>query len=144
MQLTTHTDYALRLLIYLATSEEKQTGTIQDAARRFDISANHLAKVAQTLVQKNYLISQRGRGGGLKLARSAEEINIGAVVRHTENLNLLPCFGEDNACPIQPACKLKNVLGRAQQAFLEVLDEFTLADLITNRDTLRQLINNVA
>lgn len=144
MQLTTHTDYALRLLIYLATSEEKRTGTIQDAARRFDISANHLAKVAQTLVQKDYLISQRGRGGGLRLARSAEEINIGAVVRHTENLNLLPCFGEDNACPIQPACKLKNVLGRAQQAFLEVLDEFTLADLITNRDTLRQLINNVA
>lgn len=144
MQLTTHTDYALRLLIYLATGEEKRAGTIQDAARRFDISANHLAKVAQTLVQKDYLISQRGRGGGLKLARSAEEINVGAVVRHTENLNLLPCFGEDNVCPIQPACKLKNVLGRAQQAFLEVLDEFTLADLITNRDTLRQLINNVA
>lgn len=144
MQLTTHTDYALRLLIYLATSDAEQVGTIQDAARRFDISANHLAKVAQTLVQKKYLISQRGRGGGLRLARTAEDINIGEVVRHTENLNLLPCFGEDNACPIQPACKLKSILGRAQLAFLEVLDQYTLANLITNRDTLRQLIDNVA
>lgn len=144
MQLTTHTDYALRLLIYLATFDEQRAGTIQDAARRFDISANHLAKVAQTLVQKDYLISQRGRGGGLRLAHTPEEINIGAVVRQTENLNLLPCFAEENACPIQPACKLKSILGRAQRAFLEVLDEFTLADLITNRDTLRQLINHVA
>lgn len=144
MQLTIHTDYALRLLIYLATGDAEQVGTIQDAARRFDISANHLAKVAQTLVQKKYLVSQRGRGGGLRLARAPEEINIGEVVRHTENLNMLPCFGEDNACPIQPACKLKSILGRAQLAFLEVLDQYTLANLITNRDTLRQLIDNVA
>lgn len=144
MQLTSHTDYALRLMIYLATLEDNRAGTIQDAARRFEISANHLAKVAQTLVQKNYVVSQRGRGGGLRLAQPASEINIGAVVRQTENLNLLPCFGESNACPIQPACKLKGVLGRAQLAFLEVLDQYTLADLITNQDTLRQLINDVA
>lgn len=140
MQLTTHTDYALRLLVYLAVQQSSKA-TIQDAAARFSISANHLAKVAQTLVQFNYVISHRGRGGGLELGQRAEDIGIGALVRQTENLQLLPCFADNSACPIDAACILKGALGRAQQAFLNVLDEYTLADLVKNKQQLRGLLN---
>ncbi len=81
MQLTTHTDYALRLLIYLAVRDDHMPATVQAAATRYGISANHMAKVAQTLVQLGHIDSRRGRGGGLTLARAPAEINIGAVVR---------------------------------------------------------------
>ena len=140
MQLTTHTDYSLRLLIYLAISGEDQPGTVQSAAGHYGISANHLAKVAQTLVQLGYISGQRGRGGGLKLKKPTSQIYLGKVVRQTENLQLLACFGPDSDCPIVPACKLKRVLARAQQAFLEVLDQYTLADLVSNKARLRKLL----
>ncbi|HET7314620.1 Rrf2 family transcriptional regulator [Salinisphaera sp.] len=138
MQLTTHTDYALRLLIYLAIRNDAMPATIQAVATRYRVSANHMAKVAQTLVQLGYLHSHRGRGGGLTLARPAEKINLGALVRQTENLRLLECFGPNSTCPIDPICGLKSVLGRAQEAFLEVLDGYTLAALISNDNELRQ------
>ncbi len=141
MQLTTHTDYSLRLLIYLGIHPGDGPATVQDAATRYGISANHLAKVAQTLVQLGYIHSHRGRGGGLELAWPAAEINIGAVVRQTENLQLLECFGPSSTCPIDPACQLKGVLGKAQQAFLEVLDGYQLSDLITNKSKLRKLLD---
>ncbi|MBO9471458.1 Rrf2 family transcriptional regulator [Endozoicomonas sp. G2_2] len=140
MQLTTHTDYSLRLLIYLAVRKEGMPATVQAAADRYCISANHMAKVAQTLVLYGYINSQRGRGGGLSLAKPATQINIGAVVRRTENLRLLECFGPNSTCPIDPACRLKNILGRAQTAFLEVLDEYSLDALVTNEDELRMLL----
>lgn len=140
MQLTTHTDYALRLLVYLAVQRGSKA-TIHDAAARFAISANHLAKVAQTLVQFDYVISHRGRGGGLELGKPAEEICIGNLVRQTENLQLLPCFGDHNACPIDSACILKGALGKAQLAFLNVLDQYTLADLVKNRQQLQGLLS---
>lgn len=140
MQLTTHTDYALRLLVYLAVHHGKQPATIQDAASRFGISSNHLAKVAQTLVQHGYIVSHRGRGGGLKLALPVGDIGIGKLVRKTENLQLLPCFSDEIACPIQPACILRNALHKAQAAFLKVLDDYTLADVIFNKDRLQELL----
>lgn len=141
MQLTTHTDYALRLLIYLALSEEDAPpATVQEVALSYGISANHIAKVAQTLVQLGYIKSLRGRGGGLVLEQRAREIVIGEVVRQTENLRLLECFGPDSSCPIDPACLLKGLLGRAQEAFLQELDRHTLADLIANGDELRGLL----
>jgi len=141
MQLTTHTDYALRLLIYLAIAPAEHQCTVQMAASRYRISANHLAKVAQTLVQLGYIHSLRGRGGGLKLAVPVQAITLGKLVRQTENLQLLECFGADPACPIEPACNLKRVLARATQAFLDVLDGYTLADLTNNRDKLHRLLN---
>jgi len=140
MQLTSHTDYALRLLIYLAVQRGNKA-TIQDAATKFAISANHLAKVAQTLVQHNYIISHRGRGGGLELGQPAVEVRVGRLVRQTENLQLLPCFAEHSECPIDGACTLKSALGKAQQAFLNVLDEYTLADLVQNKQQLQELLN---
>ena len=140
MQLTTHTDYALRLLIFLAVREDGEPARVQDAAARYGISANHVAKVAQTLVQLGYVHSFRGRGGGLALAVPVESINIGALVRRTENLRLLECFGPDSSCPIDPVCTLKRALGEAQQAFLQVLDGYDLSQLVANGDALRELL----
>jgi len=140
MQLTSHTDYALRLLIYLAVHGGNGQATVQDAATRYGISANHLAKVAQRLVQLGYISGHRGRGGGLKLACAESDIRIGDVVRQTENLELVECFRANSACPIEPACGLKSILNRAQQAFLEVLDGYTLEDLVRHRQRLGQLL----
>ncbi len=121
----------------IALLDNDQTGTVQQAADHYGISANHLAKVAQTLVQLGYVQSLRGRGGGLKLILPADDINLGEIVRSTENLQLLECFGETSSCPIVPACNLKRILAKAQAAFLEALDEYSLSDLVSNR---RQLI----
>ncbi|MDH4572501.1 Rrf2 family transcriptional regulator [Salinicola acroporae] len=144
MKLTTHTDYALRLLIYLAVRSDEMPATVQAAAAHYGISAHHLAKVAQTLVQLGYVASLRGRGGGLRLQQPAEEIGIGALVRQTENLELLECFGPESTCPIEPGCRLKGVLAKAQQAFLAVLDGYVLADLVENRQQLRVLLGHSA
>ena len=141
MQLTSHTDYALRLLIFLAVTPTDQQTTVQHAARRYGISSHHLSKVAQTLVQLGYIQSLRGRGGGLKLAHPAGSISLGHVVRQIENLQLLECFGADSSCPIEPACNLKRVLVKAQHAFMEVLDNYTLTDLTSNRDKIYNLLN---
>lgn len=140
MQLTTHTDYSLRLLIFLAVRDDPEPGRVQDAAARYRISTHHMAKVAQTLVHLGYVHSYRGRGGGLELAVPVESINIGALVRRTENLRLLECFGPNSTCPIDPVCTLKRVLGEAQEAFLGVLDGYSLDQLVTNADALSELL----
>ncbi|EEF78562.1 RrF2 family transcriptional regulator [Methylophaga thiooxydans] len=141
MQLTTHSDYALRLLIYLAIHPGDKPATVKDAAERYGVSTNHLAKVAQRLVQEKLVISQRGRGGGLKLATTPESINIGQLIRKTENLELLECFGDDCACPIESVCILFSALRKAQKAFFDVLDGYTLADVVKNKHRLMQSLN---
>jgi Rrf2 family nitric oxide-sensitive transcriptional repressor len=143
MQLTTHTDYALRTLIYLSLRQDKLPTTIQEIADAYHISNNHVAKVAQTLVQLGYVQSLRGRSGGLVMAKPANEINVGELIRQTENLKLLDCFGTESSCPIDPACKLKNALGKAQAAFLQTLDQYNLADFTDNSDELRILLKQV-
>jgi len=140
MQLSTHTDYSLRTLIVLALKQSGGPVTVQEIARDYDISANHVAKVAQTLSQLGYVKSLRGRGGGLVLAKAPATIKIGTLVRETENLRLLECFGPNSTCAIDPGCKLKKVLKAAQKAFLAVLDEYTLADITGNDRELEQLL----
>ncbi|MBD3634745.1 MAG: Rrf2 family transcriptional regulator [Methylophaga sp.] len=141
MQLTTHSDYAMRLLIYLAIHPGDKPATVKDAAERYGISTNHLAKVAQKLVQEKIVLSQRGRGGGLKLALQPAEINIGKLIRKTENLELLECFGDQCACPIDNVCILYGALRKAQKAFLEVLDGYSLQDVVKNKSRLQQSLN---
>lgn len=141
MQLTTHSDYAMRLLIYLAIHPGDKPATVKDAAERYGISTNHLAKVAQKLVQEKIVLSQRGRGGGLKLAMQPADINIGKLIRKTENLELLECFGNECACPIDNVCILYGALRKAQKAFLEVLDGYTLEDVAKNKAKLLQSLN---
>jgi Rrf2 family nitric oxide-sensitive transcriptional repressor len=132
MRLTLHTDYALRVLMLLAASEERATiGAIAD---RYGISRNHLMKVVQRLVQLELVRSDRGRGGGLRLARPAEEIGIGAVVRALEETGtFVECFDAgSNRCRAAPACGLRGVLAGALDAFMAHLDGVTLADVMAD------------
>lgn len=141
MQLTVHTDYSLRTLIYLAIQPAAAgPATVKDIAHRYGISANHVAKVVQNLVQLGYVNSTRGRGGGLLLAKEPASINIGKVVRQTENLKLLECFGSNSPCPLDPSCKLKRALAQAQETFLQTLEKYSLACLVSNEEELRLLL----
>jgi len=140
MRLTLHTDYALRLLMLLAL-EPDQLHTIEEVARRYRISRNHLMKVALTLTQAGFVEGVRGRGGGLRLARAADRIGVGAVVRATEDgFALVECFDRDrNGCPVTAACGLRGPLEEALAAFLAVLDRYTLADLVKSPATFRRM-----
>lgn len=139
MRLTTFTDYTLRTLIFLALEPGRQA-TIADIATAYGISESHLMKVVHQLGQAGDIETIRGRSGGLRLARSPEEINLGTVVRRTEaDLDLVPCFGE-GTCAIRPGCVLKGVLAEALGAFMAVLDRTTLADLVAPRQRLTSLL----
>lgn len=130
MQITQHTDYALRVLIYLASNEER-LATIQEVAERFDISRNHLTKVVNGLIHSGFVEGLRGKGGGLRLARAPAEIGVGDVVRQMEGEPVLvECFGEDNQCVLGANCRLKGALKSALKAFFAELDAVKLADLV--------------
>lgn len=132
MRLTTHTDYAIRVLIFVAV-HESQRGTIRDIAQAYGISRNHLMKVVHELQQKGYLTTIRGKGGGVVLAARPKEINLGAVVRDMEpDLGLAECFRPHNQCVITPDCHLKHLLNEALQAFLGTLDRYSLEDITRN------------
>ncbi|MGB5211628.1 MAG: Rrf2 family transcriptional regulator [Gammaproteobacteria bacterium] len=136
MRLTVFTDYALRVLMYLAVNPEQRV-TIRDVAEGYGISRNHLMKVVNKLTRAELVDASRGVNGGLRLARAPEEITIGEVVRKTEDeIALVECFRADNQCIITPECALKDVFGEAQTAFLDVLDSYTLADLMAPRSRL--------
>ncbi|MDH7640500.1 Rrf2 family transcriptional regulator [Sphingomonas oryzagri] len=135
MRLTRYTDYAMRVLMHLGARED-ELSSIAEIARAYGISQNHLMKVVQDLGKAGYVATQRGRGGGIRLARPAIDINLGAVVRHTEEgFDLVDC----DDCLIAPACSLPRVLNEAVQAFLAVLDRYTLEDILVRRRDLRSL-----
>src|SRR3954452_21101436 len=115
MRLTVYADYALRLLMYLALKEDG-CATIGEVAQAYGISKSHLMKVAHQLGVAGYIETVRGRSGGLRLAKSPKQINLGEVVRWTEpDMALVPCFKPIDAfCAIQPSCVLKGALHRAQ------------------------------
>jgi len=140
MHLTFHTDYALRMLMLLAM-EPMRRHTIEEIARRHRISRNHLMKVTQTLAQAGFVESVRGRGGGLRLAMPATAINLGAVVRATEDsFALVECFNaKTSRCRITPACGLRRALDEALRAFLAVLHRYTVADLLGNPASLSRM-----
>ena len=118
MRLTLHTDYSLRVLIHVAVADGKLI-TIGNIAESFEISKQHLMKVVNDLSQKGYLDTVRGRGGGIRLRGSPRAINIGHVVRQTEdNLDVIGCLGQRGYCRIERVCVLRGVLHDATQAFL--------------------------
>ncbi len=140
MRLTRYTDYSLRVLVYLAVRPDG-FGTIQAVAEAYDISRNHLMKVVQELNRRGYIDTVRGKGGGMRLRLPPGKINVGRVVRDMESdLALVECFGPDNRCVITPECVLKNVLAEALNAFLAVLDRYTLADLVAEPEPLQRLL----
>lgn len=141
MRLTVYSDYSLRLLMYLAVRPERLS-TIQEVATAYGISSNHLMKVVHQLGMAGYIETVRGRSGGMRLGRRADEIGLGEVIRHTEpDLHIVPCFEPENhSCPLRGACRLKNALDRARLAFLGVLDEYTLADLVATPGPVRAML----
>jgi Rrf2 family transcriptional regulator, nitric oxide-sensitive transcriptional repressor len=144
LRLTVYTDYALRLLMYLAL-KDGGLATIAEVAKVYGISKNHLNKVAHQLGVAGYVATVRGRGGGLRLAKPVETIGLGEIVRHTEpDMALVPCFTPvDASCAIWRSCVLRGALEKAGAGFLEVLDGYTLHDLVRPRAPLQLLLSIV-
>lgn len=140
MHLTTYSDYSMRVLVYLSLEREKLV-TIADIARAYNISENHLMKVVHHLALEGYIETVRGKGGGMRLARKPENINIGKLIRKTEGDNgLLACTYEVSNCCIQTSCDLVEILREAYSALYDVLDKYTLADLIKNQPPLARIL----
>lgn len=140
MYLTLYTDYSLRTLMFLATVD--RSSTISEVADAFHISRNHLVKVVHHLAREEFILSTRGKSGGITLARSPRRITVGDVVRAMEpRFRLAECFEpETNRCPITPVCHLARVLREAEQAFMSVLDNYTIYDVVRNREAIRNCL----
>jgi len=141
MRLTTFSDYTLRVLIYLGTNPDR-IATIGEVAAAYGISENHLMKVVHSLSLRGYIETVRGKGGGMRLKLAPEAINVGEVIRGSEDdPRLVECFDKNTSdCRIEPACLLKGILGRALEAFFAVLDRYTLLDLMAPRPKLVKLL----
>lgn len=131
MQLSKFTDYAFRSLIYLAKNSA-ENATIDKLAEDLEISTHHLKKVINKLAKTDYIISTKGRNGGLKLGLEPEEINLGKVLLITEeNLNLVECMNEPQKCPlIKEECKLKAIISKSLFSFVNEMSQYTLKDII--------------
>jgi Rrf2 family nitric oxide-sensitive transcriptional repressor len=140
MKLTDFTDYSLRALIYIAL--KKNTCTIKDITEAYSISENHMVKIIHNLSKKGLIKTVRGKHGGISMAVSPKTINLAELISDLEsNFDLVPCFNKEKAnCCIAPVCKLKNVLYEAKQAFLKVLAQYTLADVLQNPHELSMLL----
>ncbi|MGM8909746.1 Rrf2 family transcriptional regulator [Psychrobacter sp. 1U1] len=167
MRLTNYSDYALRSLIYLAVRPEPETlANISDIASSYNISKSHLTKIIHQLGQLGYIESVRGKNGGIRLAYAPKDINLGVLIKQIEpDFDLVECFAtpvssEDRkprsiglpitlideevnksvGCVITPVCQLKGVFFEALTAFITVLEKYTLADVIDNKDELSQFL----
>lgn len=130
MRLTTHTDYAMRLLMYVGQHPGRLC-TIAEIARVYEISEPHLMKITHRLALHGWIETVRGKNGGMRLALTPEQIGLGNVVRSTENdFELVECFGSGNTCSLNGQCQLTAIVGGALQSFLAHLDRYTLADIL--------------
>lgn len=140
MKLTRFTDYALRVLIFVAVRGDDRV-TIREISDAYVISRHHLMKVVSDLVRLGYLDAQRGPGGGIKLARPAREIGVARVIFDMEeDMNIVTCFAGEGKCAIQPACRLRVALKEALAAYISTLEAYTLQDLIAPEKALTRLL----
>lgn len=140
MKLTHYTDYSLRVLIFVAVHPDEPV-TIQRIADAYRLPKNHLIKIVQRLGQLGYLRTTRGRSGGLRLGRAAQEINVGEVVRAMEpDFDMVECFQTGNRCAITPVCGLRGILNQALTAYFQVLDQYSLSDLVQDAPRAYQLL----
>lgn len=144
MRLTATTDFALRLLMYLAREPDRLC-TIAEVAQAYDISEAHLMKVTHQLGLKGFIETVRGKGGGLRLARPPQQIVLGDVVRDMEtDFRIAECFASDGRCVLTGTCRLAAVLDEALGAFLRHLDRFTLADIAPSAPTAAAVVSTAA
>ena len=143
MRLTSHNDFALRTLIFLACHRGRRV-TTREVADAFDISHPHLLKVVNQLGRLGVIEVKRGKNGGISLAREPERISIGSVLRTLEDdSHLVECFDDErNQCVISPACVLKKALARALEAFYGELDGLDLGTVVSGKRAthLRKLL----
>lgn len=141
MRLTTFSDYSFRVLLYLAAAPDERA-TIVDIAQAYGISRNHLMKVVHQLGRLGYVQTLRGKGGGIRLAKPAASIKAGELLRATEEgFELAECMEANGGdCRIERVCRLKHALGEALQAFLKVLDSYSLADLARPGSALAKIL----
>lgn len=143
MRLTIHTDYIFRTLIFLTVNNERLC-TVDEIAKAYKISKNHLFKVVNTLVKAGFVETIRGKGGGLRLAKNLEGLSLGAIIRITEpDFALVECFLSKNSCVITPICQLKHILNQAVDNFLKELDNYNLNELISNKEKISLLFNEL-
>lgn len=140
MRLSSFSDYSLRVLMYLGVHAGR-LATIAEIGGAYGISINHLTKVVHQLGRLGYLETVRGKGGGIRLGKPAAEIRLGEVIRQTENdWALVECFSTGSDCQIQAACRLPPILDEALAAMFQVLDRYTLADLLQSPADLNKMI----
>ncbi|MEH7399692.1 MULTISPECIES: RrF2 family transcriptional regulator [Bacillaceae] len=143
MRLTTYSDYSLRVLIFLSSEPREKLVNIKDIAEAYDISKNHLMKIIYNLGKMGYIETIRGRNGGIRLAKLPSEINIGEIIRKTEeDFNIVECFEHGNTCVITPVCSLKHIFNNALEQFLHVLDQYTLDDIVKNNAMLKDYFSS--
>ncbi|MEP2989776.1 MAG: Rrf2 family transcriptional regulator [Parasphingorhabdus sp.] len=141
MRLSVQTDYALRTLMFLAASEDRHS--IAEISQKYRISKNHMMKVAQKLAPEGFINSTRERSGGLKLAKPAEQLNVRHIVDSMENTSgFVECFDpKTNQCAVTDVCGLRHALAGAVEAFNAHLEQFTIADLVTDRASFNLLFD---
>lgn len=131
MYLSKFTDYSFRALVYLALNRDKLC-TVEELAKELNISEHHLKKIIHKLAKTDYIVSIKGRTGGLKLGLEPREINLGEVLKVTEdNLNIAECFNREDTCPfISGGCKLKGIMAKSLKSFLQEFSQYTLEDVL--------------
>lgn len=141
MQLSKFADFGLRVLMYLAVHEGERHSTAE-IARTFEVSEHHLAKVVTRLAQGGFVLSGRGRQGGITLAQTPEAVTVGAVIRYlTADAAVVECFTPgSSSCKIMPACGLRSPLAEAQEAFYAALDKYTLEQVVARKSGIRALL----
>jgi Rrf2 family transcriptional regulator, nitric oxide-sensitive transcriptional repressor len=141
MELSRFTDYSLRVLIYAAAKGPVKI-TLAELTSAYRISHHHLVKIVHNLGKLGYLLNKRGRNGGILLGCNPAHVSVGEILRKTEtHLNLVECFSQkNNTCRLSPSCRLMAALIEARDAFLGVLDTYTLADLASNKRNILNLL----
>ena len=131
MYLSKFTDYSFRSLIYLAKHRDKLC-TVEELAKKLEISEHHLKKIIHKMAKTDLVISMKGRTGGLKLGLEPSDINLGEVIKITEdNLNIAQCFNKDNCCPYaESECKIKGIMKSSLDAFINEFSKYTLEDVL--------------
>lgn len=142
MKLTKHTDYAFRVLLYVAVKKDNKLSTIKEVTQAFNMSRDHVMKIVQKLSKSGFLYAIRGKQGGIRLGRPADEIIIADVISLME-ATLMPVNCEQPMCNIKQGCKLADILFEAQDKYLSHLKQYTLADLIPENSQTVQLINTM-
>jgi Rrf2 family nitric oxide-sensitive transcriptional repressor len=140
MRLTKHTDYAFRVLIYLASMPADQISTVQEIAEKFDVSRSHIMKIVQKLAGAGLIHASRGQHGGIRLGQPKETIDLRRVIELME-ATLAPVNCDDPVCIIKKNCTLKNILFEGQRQFLEHVERYTLADLAEPTVSIVSLLN---